>query len=436
MSDQEISEQLGILEEENKRLRIAVEELSILNDIATAITTTQSVDQIVDLIIQKCVKHLKVEQGAVMLLDEKNQNNPFHTMVRKQDSLSNVLPFRLDTQLTGWMIKNRVPLLINNFETDTRFTWKPESESPTIRSLLSVPMLIKGRMLGLITVFNKKLEQGFTGSDQRLLAIIAAQSSNIIENARLYQEEQDFLRMQEEMRLAREIQQNLLPAESPKISGYDIAGCSIPAKDVGGDYFDYIPINDTNLAFCLGDVSGKGMPAALLMANLQATLRGQTGALVSSSECITRSNRLMFKSTDDRKFATLFYGILDMEKHQILYSNAGHDNPFLVKTNTNIERLSTGGVVLGFVPEFSFEEENVDFPPGSMLVLYSDGVSEAMNNTGEEFGEKRIADIIVDCRKESAEAIIREILDKVNHYVDSSLKMDDMTIMVIKRLEV
>ena len=121
MNSEESQKSYDRLVEENKRLRLAVEELSILNDIATAITSTQSLEQIVELIVQKCVKHLKVEQGAVMLLDEKDRDNPFHTMVRQKDTVSEILPFRLDTQLTGWMIKNKAPLLINNFKTDNRF---------------------------------------------------------------------------------------------------------------------------------------------------------------------------------------------------------------------------------------------------------------------------------------------------------------------------
>ncbi len=434
-TEQDFTVKLKSLEEENNRLRIAVEELSILNDIATAITTTQSVEQIVDLIIQKCVKHLKVEQGVVMLLDETNQNNPFHTMVRKQDTVSEILPFRLDTQLTGWMIRHKIPLLINDFENDSRFSWQAGKDIP-IRSLLSVPMLMKGRMIGLITVFNKKQETGFTSSDQRLLAIIAAQSSNIIENARLYLEEQALFRLQEEMRLAKEIQINLLPNSFPQIEGYDIAATSIPAKDVGGDYFDFIPLTDDKIAFCLGDVSGKGMPAALLMANLQATLRGQSGVKVQASACITRSNSLLFKSTDPRKFATLFYGILDTQNHRISYSNAGHDNPFFIKANGEVERLSKGGIVLGFVPEFEFQEASVDIAEGDMLVLYSDGINEAMNGLEEEFGEENIARILLESMDESAETIINRLLEAVHHHVGETPQMDDMTIMVIRRLAV
>ncbi len=421
--------------EENRRLKLAVEELSILNDIATAITSTQSLEQIVDLIVQKCVKHLKVEQGVVTLLDEKDQNNPFHTMVRKQDSMADVLPYRLDTQLAGWMLKHKQPLLINNFKEDERFKWLAGKELP-LSSLLSVPMLLKGKMLGLVTVFNKQGNADFTTGDQRLLAIISAQSAQVIENARLYQEEQDYLRLQDEMRLANEIQTNLLPKLPPQIKGYEIAGKSIPAKDVGGDYFDFIQLEEDQTFFCLGDVSGKGMPAALLMSNLQATLRGQTHPEVACKDCVERSNTLMFKSTDPKKFATLFYGCINSKNHTLTYCNAGHDNPFLISKNSETVRLKKGGIVLGFVPSFFFEEETIEIKPGDILVIYSDGITEAMNEAEEEFGEPRLSEILIECKEMSANEIVEKILENVDKHVGDVPQMDDKTLVVLKRQDI
>ncbi len=313
---------------EVQRLQSAVQELSVLNDIATAVSSARELNEVVDLIIQKCIKHLKVEQVAVLLLDQETPDSPFRTMVREMDSKIDVVPYHFGLQLSGWMLKNQKPLLINDFQNDQRFRLTPK-EDFSIHSLLSVPLRLKGRMMGLLNVFNKLSEQGFTPEDQRLLSIIAAQSAQIIENARLYEEEKMLLRIEEELRVAYEIQMNLLPKEDPHIAGYDIVGKSIPAKEVGGDYYDFISVNSHKLAICLGDVSGKGMPAALLMANLQATLRGQTLSISSCKDCLRRSNKLLFQSTDVQKFATLFYGILDTRKNEICYTSAGHDHPFL-----------------------------------------------------------------------------------------------------------
>jgi len=178
---------LAELEEENRRLRRAVEELSILNAIGSAIGSTMDLNEVVELIVQESVKNLNVEQAAVMLLQQDEDSDPFRTMARKAHSGAEVVPFRFGQQLTGWMLKNRKPLLINNLHDDDRFRTVAPSDFP-IHSLLSVPLRAKGQMVGLLNVFNKRGDTGFTKEDQRLLSIIASQSSQIVENARLYEE--------------------------------------------------------------------------------------------------------------------------------------------------------------------------------------------------------------------------------------------------------
>jgi sigma-B regulation protein RsbU (phosphoserine phosphatase) len=420
--------------DENRRLRAAVEELSALNEIATAITSTQTLEQIIDLIVRKCVKHIKVEQGAVMLLDEKDQDKPFHTMIRKQDSLSNILPYRMDAQLTGWMLKNRNPLIVNDLTTDSRFKFMVSNDFP-IKSLLSVPMIVKGKMIGLLTVFNKKAELGFTTGDQRLLGIIAAQSAHVIENARLYQEEQALIRLQEEMRLAYEIQVDLLPKSQPVLTGYQVAGKSIPAKDVGGDYFDFIPIRDNSLAFCLGDISGKGIPAALLMANLQATLRGQTLMGKDCKACVSFANEILYHSTAPNKFATLFYGVIDGSKNELSYCNGGHNNPFFFSRENKLTPLDKGGLIVGIMPSVPYEEETIPFNPGDLLIIFSDGITEAMNNSEEEFSEQRLIDLIIKNRNETPENLIDIIIKSVKDFSGGQSQSDDITLVIIKRNE-
>src|SRR5208283_3423200 len=179
-------------------------------------------------------------------------------------------------------------LLASDLQSDPRFSGvKTDGD---FRSLLCVPLLVKNRLIGILAVFDKTDGTEFTEDDKRLLSIIAAQSGQILENARLYEQEKSLIIMQEEVNLASKIQFELLPRQAPKIPGYEIAGKSIPAQVVGGDYFDFIPINEQQIALGLGDVSGKGLPASLLMANLQATLRGQTLGMTSAKECIARSN--------------------------------------------------------------------------------------------------------------------------------------------------
>ena len=422
---------LGKLRAENQRLRRSVQELSVLNDVAVAISSARSLNTIIELIVDRCVKHFAVEQAAVMLLERADKEAAFYTVVRRADQTRVRLPYRLDSQLTGWMLRYRKPLLINDLSADERFSATRAADCP-IHSLLTVPLFLKGQMLGLIGLFNKRDAAGFSENDQRLLSILATESAQVIENGRLYEEERELERLQAELRAAAHIQKNLLPAQVPKIPGYDVAAINLPARTVSGDYFDFIPLSDSRLAFCLGDVSGKGMPAALLMANLQATLRGQVLLGLKPSECLQNTNYLIWKSTTPEKFATLFLSVLDFKNHRLIYSNAGHDAPYFLKGNKTT-RLQAGGIVLGFLESSAYKQASLDFAPGNVLVVYSDGITEATNLKDEQFGEARLLQAISSALSGTAEEILHAILQAVDAFKGMQEQADDITLMVLKR---
>jgi len=417
---------------EIQKLKLAVKELSVLNDIATAVSATYDLDQVIGLIVRECVNHLNVEQGAIMLLDHTETNDQFHTIVREIDTSSNVVPYHFGVQLSGWMIKNQKPLLINDLINDNRFTNLSNEDFP-INSLLCAPLKTKGKLIGVLNVFNKMSDEGFTDDDQRMLSIIATQSAQVVESARLYDEEKSLKKIEEELRVASDIQSFLLPKTKPIINGFDIAGRSIPAKEVGGDYFDFITIDDNRTVVCLGDISGKGMPAAMLMANLQATLRGQALFTSSAGECLTRANKLLYRSTDMQKFATLFYGIIDTSNDDFHFSNAGHDPPFLINSNNNVARLTKGGTVLGFMEGYQYEEDSIKLNSDDTIIIYSDGITEALNEKNKEFGEDRLLNIIMGNIKSSAETLIEKVFDALKIFVKDVPQSDDITIVVIKK---
>ncbi len=419
---------------EIQQLRMAVQELGILNEIATAISGVLELDQVVDLIVQKCIKHLQVEQCAVMLLEEEQSEKPFQTMVRKVNSDQSIVPYHFGVQLSAWMLKHRKPLLVNDFERDQRFHVNTTSAFP-VHSLLSVPLQLKGQMIGLLNVFNKQSPEGFTPDDQRLLTIIATQSAQVIENARLYQKEITLSRIEEDLQLAREIQRNLLPKSNPQIPGYEIVGRTKPAREVGGDYYDFIPVDDATLAFCLGDISGKGIAGALLMSNLQATLRGQTGKHNSCAECLKQSNMFLYQCTDILKFATLFYGVIDTQSHQVSYSKAGHIPPMLVRSNGDVQRLEAGGTVLGFLPDSEYKEETIRLEPGDLLIVFSDGITEAYNADEDPFDEERLYDVIQTNKDHTAVQLMDDIISEVKTFTGQAVQQDDMTLLIVRRLE-
>ena len=433
MSSPDPASGLPRLQAENIRLRRAVEELSVLNEVATAVASASSLDAIVELVVQKCVKHLAVEQGAVLMFGKKDQASALHTMVRKVQTDLRSDPYRLSDQVVGWMLKSQVPLVINNVATDDRFRTPTQNPDGKVTSLMCVPLRLKGRTIGVLSAFNKKGD-GFSDSDQRLLTIIAAQSAQVIENARLSEEEKALQLIQQELEMAREIQRNLLPQAAPEIGGYDLAAKTVPARNVGGDYYDFLPWGEDRLALCLGDVSGKGMPAAMLMANLQATIRGQTLLQPAAGECLARSNRLLYDSTDSDKFVTLVYALLDKNTHGIHYCNAGHNPPMLLSKEGEPRLLDVGGPVLGVLPSFSFEEAMVQIEPGELLLIYSDGFTEAVNRCFEEFGQERLLEATRAAWDEPAAAMIESIFAAVKRHAGDTPQHDDMTLLALRRL--
>lgn len=251
------------------------------------------------------------------------------------------------------------------------------------------------------------------------------------ENRRLLEEEKEFIKMQEELRLAREIQQHLLPDSLPSIDGFDIAAINIPAKEVGGDYYDF-DLREGKLFFCLGDVSGKGLPASLLVANLQASLHSQLNNNLSPKEIVNNSNQLIYQNTDPTKFITLYYGMLDIQKEQITYSNAGHDQPIVISPESGITKLREGGVPLGILPDQEYENSEISIKRGEMLIIYSDGITEAMNKDQEEFGLERLIDKLQILKNLNALDIIDDVINDIRSFVGEIPQMDDMTMMIIK----
>lgn len=419
------------INDEILRLKSAVEELSILNDIATAIASTQALNQITNLIVKKCVKHLKAEQGSIQLVDEKDFANPFHTMIRVKDSQRNFEALRFDQQISNQMLANKKPIMINKFHHKEKIALQNSTEIK-VKSLLSVPMIIKGKMIGILSLFNKESNPGFTEADQRLLSIIAAQSANVIENSRLFEEEQKLKLIQKEINVASEIQKKLLPHEIPLIKNYDIYAVNMPAWEVGGDYYDFIRISETKTAIALGDVSGKGLPAAMLMANLQATLRGQLLFSSCVKECIERANNLLHKSTSISKFVTLFFGVLDTNVNTFTYCNAGHNIPIFLQGGKRVE-LNKGGIILSWKENANYEEEEIIFEKGSILCVYSDGVTEAKNKNEEEFGEERLFDLVHRKSDLTSRHMVAEVLNDLNKFTAGASQSDDITLLIIKR---
>lgn len=421
---------IAVLEQKAARLERAVAELSLVNELALAISSARDVAAMTEVIVHRSLQAVDAEQGVLTLISDEG-TDPTQTLVRSMRSDTDRDPLRPDQSLVGWMHLHLEPLTLNDPWHDERFLGTPWHR--TVRSVLCVPLIVQQRLIGLLTVYNKKHANGFTPGDQRLLAILAAQSAQFVENARLSEREQQLRHMQEELETAREIQTNLLPKAAPTIAGYDIAGTSLPAQTVGGDALDFIPAGAHRLALYVADVSGKGLPAALLMANVQATLRSQTLSSPTPEACVNRSNYLLCENIQRGKFVTLFYGILDTRAHTLTYVNAGHNRPFLMRHGEAAHELAGGGLVLGALPNFTYTASSTTLAPGDTLVIYSDGITEAMNFFRQTFDEHRLAEVLQTHHQASATDLLHHIIDAVQQYAGNVPQSDDMTLLVVKR---
>lgn len=407
-----------------------MQELSMLNDLARDLGASLDADKIMGKIVRRAVKAVDASQGVVTLVDSAEQTS-LKTLVRTTSDSGERRPFHLNESVLGWMMINKRPLLLNEPRSDDRFRGVKWDESVT--GMVAAPLMIKSLLTGVIAVYNKRNNGDFSDDDQRLLSIIAAQSAQVVENARLVEEERTLARVNEELRLAHDIQVALQPSESPKIPGYDMDGVNVPARTVGGDYLDFIEISADRTAVVVGDVSGKGLPASLLMANVQATLRGQVEWCDSVSQCVSRANKLLCRSVRRGNFVTLFYGVLEHDTHIVRFSNAGHNRPFLVNPGEKPFMLEKGGLVLGVMSDFEYFEDEIEMLPGSVLCIYSDGVSEAMNSRREEFTEERLAEVLQELSSRTAREIRDGILSAVDEFVAEMPPHDDLTILILKR---
>jgi len=243
--------------------------------------------------------------------------------------------------------------------------------------------------------------------------------------------------LESELKIARKIQEKLLPHEVPDVPGFEITGTSLPSQQVGGDYFDFLDMGEGKLGIAIGDVSGKGIPAALLMSNLQASLHAQQARSGDVAEVVSRINDLLVRSTDANMFATFFYGILDREKLRFTSTNAGHNPPLLFRHSGDIERLESNGLLIGFMAKQIYSQHTVTLKPGDVLVLFTDGITEAVdigltNVADNLFGEERLIQVIKSHLLDSARSIQSAILKAIANFTGNSLQSDDITLVVIK----
>ena len=296
-----------------------------------------------------------------------------------------------------------------------------------------IPMQIQNDIKGFIFLGDKITKQEFRKSDLEFLQTLGNIAIISLENARLFEETLEKQRLEEEMALARNIQNRLLPKDIPQFENINIHGLNIPSKHVGGDYFDVIKIEENLIALTIADVSGKGMPASLLMSNLQASLHSLVFENRDLSKLVGQINNVIYRNTDPEKYITFFTGLFNIDTYEFHYVNAGHNPPYVYTEDGELKELSEGGIILGMMPDIKYEVGKIKLNKNDWLVTYTDGVTEAMTADDEEFEEKRLIDFLKtnsDCP--SPEQFNNLLIEKINEFVGDVPQNDDITLLTLR----
>jgi serine phosphatase RsbU (regulator of sigma subunit) len=332
------------------------------------------------------------------------------------------------------VIQSKESLLVRDAQVDQNFKEHVSIVEHKVRSMMAVPLQTNDRVIGLIYVDSPHLVREFTREDLNLLTVMANVAAIRIEHARLNEIEEAERAMAKEMEQAALIQNALLPSAPPTVAGLDIAGKTIPCRTVGGDYFDYITFPDGRVGMLVGDVAGKGLPASLLMSSLQARVHVLFEDADSLAHKIERLNKAVCAKCPDNRFITFFMTVMDPATGALVYTNAGHNPPLLVRASSALEVLPGGGTILGILPMATYQEERMRMEPGDVLVLYSDGVTEAVNPDGEDFGEQRLGELVASMPNRTASEIVEAIASAVTSFTEGAPAADDITVVVARRL--
>jgi sigma-B regulation protein RsbU (phosphoserine phosphatase) len=415
------------------QLRQRIQELSALFNISTMLTGTRGLQQILDRITRGVAEATRVHSCSLRLLDENRDELVIKSVYGLSEEYLNKGPVTAAASPIDRAAISGQTVYVADMRTDERVVYPENSKREGIVSSLVVGMMYKERPIGVLRVYTAE-PHVFSEFEVKLLQSIASQAAVAIENARLQEEALEKDRLERQVQIAAEVQRRMMPAKAPKFPGLDIAALYVPCFELGGDFYDFIALGDHSVGLTVADVVGKGLPASLLMASVRASMRAQADNVYDLDEIVARVNKSMSADMRSNEFITLWYGVLDYKNKQLTYCSAGHD-PAILLRNGQLRELGVGGMVIGVDPEQRYDKEVVQLQKGDILWIYTDGVPDAMNYTGEKFGKTRMRESLLKYQKESAEQICRQMLWETRRFVGLNRRTDDTTIVVIKVTE-
>ncbi|HJZ79787.1 MAG TPA: SpoIIE family protein phosphatase [Pyrinomonadaceae bacterium] len=392
-----------------------------------SVTLTETLEQIVALVFEA----VPADRCMIMMRDAKSPELKV-AVARLRDRAGEVGEIRISRSVIDEVVTNGKSVLTSDAQADPRFAGGTVMLQG-VRSVLACPLGVGANVFGIIYADSPLSDNRFTEDHLKVLTTLSSVAAIRVENARLTEEQMERERLEREQQVASEIQQRFLPAAAPHVEGYELQGISFPCYEIGGDYYDFIEREDGKLVVALGDVSGKGTAAALLMSSLHAAIHAQADTHDSIVSTIAAVNRYLTESIPPNRFVTLFYAELDPEIGRLTFLNAGHNPPLIVHAGGTMEQLASGGLPLGIMAEAEFREGRTQLHPGDVLVVYSDGVSEAVNPTGEEFGPTRLYEVVARNLDASASGIRDRIESALTKFCQGTPAADDITLVIVKR---
>jgi len=414
----------ALLYEETERRAL---EKEVLLEISKTLSAPLDLDEVLEAIFRSLRQVVRYAAASIYLVNRSTQRLELVREIGYPAGSEEAFRLSVGEGIVGWVAKTGEPVIVPDVRRDRRYV----SARPETRSELAAPLVLEGRTIGVFNLESDR-EDAYHDDHLEMLAVFAAQAAVSIERARLTRELLDRRRLEKELAIAREIQASFLPKRAPEVPGFELAGATQPHDEVGGDYFDFIRVSDTRLGIAIADVSGKGIPAALIMAGFRMSLLAEIRNEFTMRAVMRKVNSLLHESMERDKFVTMFYGMLDWKNRVLSFSNAGHNPPLLLRRDGRVQYLLEGGVALGVLPDARYEDRPVALEPGDVLLLYTDGVSEAESPTGEQYGTRRLEGCLKRLAQGTANEILKGVVDDVTAYAGEHGVSDDLTLVVIK----
>ncbi len=424
-------EMLNNLKKLNKDLENRVKEITILFEISQNTNYTYDIQQLYNLALEIIVSKMEVERSSLFIYDESNNRLKLVSW-KGIDELGKDFELEIDEGIVGEVFKQGEPLLVANIDHDANFNHLKKDYYKT-NSFLSVPLRNEGNTVGVLSVADKQNKEAFSHNDLYILSSIASHIASVVNTIELKKKLLDQEKFKKELEAAETIQKNILAIDIDTNNRLDVSAGTYSAENVGGDFYDFLAIDDTKFGFLIGDVSGKGIPAAIFMALVRNIIHAEAKRISLPAQVFKEANKIIFDESKSGMFTTASYFVVDTHNRILTFSNAGHNSQILFKNKErNLEFLQARGIPLGIEADSSFEEKVIFYQNGDILVLYTDGIIDALNDEQEEFGEENFFRLIKDNAHLNAEELHRFLKEAVLHFVADTPLFDDFSLMIIK----